>query len=419
MAGQQSTDPKANGVLTRSAGTSCVAVLYAAKVKLLRSQHLQTRAIDSFEDHPGLTEQLLAIQGRLTSVSPPSIREAMAVPAVFRAVSMISNLIGSLSLQAWRNGNLLSSQQTPRLVSRPGVFSTPRDFNRDTAYCLATRGEYVWWVVDRDDEGLASGLLLLPPQEVMVKWVDDMRPLVREYKWRDKPIPAEDIEHGFFLREPGGLRGFGPLQMCGAALSVAVEANEWAERFFSRGGIPSVDLHTPANLSDEDADRLLDRWLSKSSNEARVTSGGLEAKALGINPEQAQLLQARQQSAVDVATAFGMDADLLNAAVSGSSLTYQNVGQRFDNFIRSTLAPNYLEPIEHGISERLTRTTVARFDLTGLLRADIKTQADVFSTLVTAGLPTNDAATIAGLDSLVDTEPVPAPQPVRIQMPAA
>ena len=83
---------------------------------------------------------------------------------------------------------------------------------------------------------------------------------------------------------------------------------------------------------------------------------------------------------------FGMDADLLNAAVSGSSLTYQNVGQRLDNFIRTTLAPNYLEPIEHGISERLTRTTVGRFNLQALLRADVKTQADVYSTLITAGL---------------------------------
>jgi hypothetical protein len=95
------------------------------------------------------------------------------------------------------------------------------------------------------------------------------------------------------------------------------------------------------------------------------------------------------------------------------------VGQRFDNFIRSTLAPNYLEPIEHGISERLTRTTVARFDLAGLRRADIKTQADVYSVLVAAGLEKTEAATIAGLDSLVDTEPIPAPEPVRIQIPAA
>ena len=131
------------------------------------------------------------------------------------------------------------------------------------------------------------------------------------------------------------------------------------------------------------------------------------------------MLESRKHSAADVATMFGLDADILNAAVSGSSLTYQNVGQRFDSMIRTTISPNYLEPIEHGISERLTRTTVARFDLTGLMRADVKTQAEVYSTLTTAGLEASQAAAIAGLDSLVDTEPIPAPEPVRIQVPAA
>ena len=116
-----------------------------------------------------------------------------------------------------------------------------------------------------------------------------------------------------------------------------------------------------------------------------MTGGGLEAEPFTTNPEQAQLLESRQHSAAAVATMFGMDADLLNAAVSGSSLTYQNVGQRLDSFIRTTLAPNYLEPIEHGISERLTRTTVGRFNLQALLRADVKTQADVYSTLIDSG----------------------------------
>jgi HK97 family phage portal protein len=387
-------------------------------MQFLKSGHLQKRAIDSFTDYPGLTEQLLAIQGLRSGSTwnPPSIREAMAVPAVYRAVTFIANLIGSFTLQAWRNDVLMDIP--PRLVSRPGVFGTPRDFMRDTGYCLATRGEYIWWIVDRDDEGMARGMLLLPPSEVQVDW-DENFPLIRTYKWLNKEIPTDDIEHGSLSREPGGLRGIGPLQACGAALSSAVEADEWAARFFDRGGVPSVVLKSAANLSEGDSARLVAQWLERESNEVRVASGGLAPEAFQINPEQAQLLQSRQYSAASVATMFGMDADLLNAAVSGSSLTYQNVGQRLDNFVRTTLTPNYLEPIEHGISERLTRTTVARFSLQALLRSDVKTQAEVFSTLITAGMTPQQAGGIAGLDSLVDTEPIPAPERVRIEVPSA
>lgn len=388
-------------------------------MRLLKHGRLQKRSIDSFTDYPGLTEQLLAVQGlNNTWTSPPSVRQAMASPAVFRAVTMITNLVASLSLAAWRNGEKMATP--PRLVQRPGAFGIPRLFHMDTAYSLATRGEYIWWVVDRDDDGMASAFLVLPPGQVNVTWDDRLEGLVRKYSWRGKDIPTDDIEHGFFCREPGGLRGFGPLQLCGAAMNVAVEADEWAARFFARGGTPATVLYSPVRLSKEDANRLLEQWLETTGNEARVWSGGGKPEQFQVNPEQAQLLESRKHSAADVATAFGMDADLLNAAVSGSSLTYQNVGQRFDNFIRSTLAPNYLEPIEHGISERLTRTTVARYELAGLLRADVRTQADVFKTFVDAGMDEARAAGLAGLDSLVDTEPIPAPEPVRIErIPAA
>jgi HK97 family phage portal protein len=405
-------------VLRPAGGCPCkgVAFRYIAIVRMTRHAPLQTRAIDSFVDHPGLTEQLLAIQGlSSTTWTPPSIREAMGVPAVFRAVTFIANLVGSLTLEAWRNG--IKMDVPPRLVSRPGVFSTTRDFFRDTAYCLASRGEYIWWAVDRDQDGLTSKLLLLPLEEVHVTR-DEKLPLMWKYRWRNKDIPTADIEHGTFAREPGSLRGMGPLQLCGAALSVAVEADEWAARFFSRGGVPSVVLKTATSLAANEAERLLDQWLLREGNEVRVASGGADPVPFQVNPEQAQLLGSRQHAAAQVATMFGMDADLLNAAVSGSSLTYQNVGSRLDNFVRTTLAPNYLEPIEHGISERLSRTTVARFSLSSMLRADVKTQADVYSVLVAAGMDQAQASAIAGIDQLVDTLPLPAPEPLRVEVPA-
>ena len=178
-------------------------------------------------------------------------------------------------------------------------------------------------------------------------------------------------------------------------------------------------LEVANNMNETDAKNLKNQWLEEEGNTVRVASGGAKPIAFQVDPEAAQLLESRRYSASSIATAFGMDADMLNAAQSGSSITYQNVGQRFDNFIRSTLAPNYLEPIEHGISELLPRTTVARFNLQGLLRADVKTQADVYSTLVAAGVEASKAAEVAGMGSLVDTQPVPAPEDrFRIEVPA-
>jgi len=329
---------------------------------------------------------------------------------------MISNLVGSLTMEAWRNK--VKMDVAPILVSRPGVFTDAFDFWRDTAYSLATRGEYFWYTVDRDDDGLAKKLLLLPPGEVTVDW-DQRMPILRNYEWRGKALDRDDVTHRTFSRELGALRGQGPLQLCGAALSAAVEADEWAARFFKRGGAPATVLEHPSNLSGKEATDLKNQWLETEGNEVKVASGGTKAIAFQINPEAAQLLESRRYSASSIATAFGMDADMLNAAQSGSSLTYQNVGQRFDNLIRTTLAPNYLEPIEHGISELLPRTTVGRFNTQGFTRADVRTQADVYKTLIDAQVEPAQAAEIAGIGSLVDTQPVPAPDDrFRIEVPA-
>lgn len=386
-------------------------------MKFTRAEVQRAFAIDSFVDHPGLTEQLAAVQGiRLDSWNPPSLREALSVPAVFRACTLISNTVGMLLMEAFRDGVKIPDQ--PTLVTRPGLDGTPRDFWRDTAWGLATRGEFLWRIVDRHTEDdRARKLMILPPAEVTVDW-DKRVPFQRTYKWRNLDLDPLDVVHGFFARDPWGLRGFGPLQLCGAALSAAVEAEEWAARFFSEGGVPSVVLKYASKLSKADADKLKAQWNDADSNTARVVDMGLEPEPFQVNPEQGQLVQSRSHSSGNAATMFGINGHLLNYAQSGSSLTYQNVGEVFVDFVRTTLAPGYMVPIEDRISDLLARGQTARFNTDELYRADIKTQAEVYSTLVTAGMAAEEAARRAGFDQSAELASMPLQSvPTGIEVP--
>jgi HK97 family phage portal protein len=389
---------------------------YIPFVKFIRAHHAAQFSIDSFIDSPGLTEQLAAIQGiRLDSWSPPSLREAISVPAVFRAVTLISNTVGMLLMQAFRNGVLLSEQ--PTLVTRPGIDGTPRDFWRDTAWNAATRGEFIWRIVDRNlEDDRPRKLMILPPGEVQVSW-DLTVPFQRTYRWRNMKLDPQDVVHGFFARDPWGLRGFGPLQMCGAALSAAVEAEEWAARFFSEGGIPSVILEAMGKVTKAEADIILAQWNKKKGNVARLIDQGMKMEMAQINPEQGQLLGSRQHSTGNAATMFGINGHLLNYAQSGSSLTYQNVGDVFVDFVRSTLAPGYLTPIQDAVSDMLPRGTSARFNVDELYRADIKTQADVYGTLRTAGMEAEEASRRAGFDISAELASMPLQSLPTIEVP--
>jgi len=89
-----------------------------------------------------------------------SVREALGVPAIHRAVAIISSTTGMLSVQAYRNGVIMD--EPPRIISRPDPYETPRAFYGGTAADMAKYGEFVWWISTTDTDGLASSLIRVP-----------------------------------------------------------------------------------------------------------------------------------------------------------------------------------------------------------------------------------------------------------------
>lgn len=375
---------------------------------------LDTRALASDSDVPGLTAQILAAQGVYPRPwFPPRPRDAIQNPAVYRAITMLANLAGSLTLEAFRYGEKMT--EPPILVRRPDPFISLREFVRDSVYSLATWGEALWYVGARDADGYPISLRVTNPVEWVIAW--DSRQWDREYRWRNREIKNKDVIHLTFSRDLGSARGAGPLQLCGAALAVAQEADEWAARFYSTSGTPSVVINHPDELDDGEAQALKDSWSLRAPGEPAVMSGGIEAKPFGATPESAQLNEARTHSTGDVARMFGIPGHLLEYAVAGSSLTYQNIGEVGAELVRFTLAPGYLEPIEVALSDLLTRSTVARFNVEGLLRADIKTRFEVYGMGITSGvLEVPEARRAEGLiPGGVETAPMPPnPAPVEV-----
>lgn len=374
----------------------------------LEARPLHTRAIDSFTSYPGLTEQLLAVQG-LTErdYTLPSIRDALGVPAIWRAVSLLANLAGALPMVAYRDGAMMDTP--PKLVSRPNPFSTPRAFHRNVVYSLATRGEAMLWVSSRDRDGIAEALIPLNPAEVVVKWAKGLDGIAMDYLWRDRPMPREDIVHLTLMRDLASPRGMGPLQVSGHAVSVALESSIWAAQFFGGGGVASVLLKWLGELSADEAKALKQEWTDSPSNQPKVASGGLEAEQFGVDPEKATLAAVRDGSVGEMARLFGIPAHLLAYGLSGANLTYTNLAEVSAELVRFTLWPQYLEPIEQAISDLLTRSTVARFDLSELLRPDHKTRMEIHEIAIRSGV--YDARHAQEVEGLAPGAPATAPIP--------
>lgn len=380
-------------------------------VEFWTGRDLATRAIDSFLDQPGLTDQLLAVQGLRTSPwRQLGIREALSIPGYGRAVQLIASLVGSLPLRSYYDGALETI--APRIVARPDPWISARDFKYGVAWNMASRGTAILYAAAVDADGEPLSILNLPTEECAIDW-DDRR-IERRVTWRGRELAPGRVRILRLDPIPGEAWGSGPLQRTGAAISAAAEADEWAARYFAESGVIATHLHSQAKLTDNEADAIRRRWIENGSS-VRVTSGGvLTASPLTTSPKDAQLHDARMFGRGEASVIFGIPGKLLEYAMAGSSLTYQNVGDLMTDLVRSTLAPLYLTPIEEAITDLLVRRRVVRFDVAELQRADPQTRYAIHAIAIDKGIyDAQYAAVQEGIaPGAANVAPVSAPGPV-------
>ena len=392
-------------------------------------QPQQERVELAFPDFDTQMDRLLLRRDRPHKVA--SVDQALSVPAIQRAVTLISHTVGSVSMQGWYQGSPMPV--TPIVLGRPNPYDTPYDFYRDVAFYRATRGESIMWIANRDGAGFPIALVNIPPWEVQVQ-ANPRNRLRPSYFWGDPEKPGSisgtryspanpegAFVHIMYHRDITGLRGVGPLQMCGAAVSVAVEAQRWASNWFRGGGVPPIIVKKADDLDPTPGDGGLNEaqifkrdWMSGEPNEPKVIDQGVESvQQLDTNPQGAQMLDSRQYENGDVARMFGIPGVLLEYNMPGSSLTYQSIPDVWVELLRGCLTPTYFEPIEAHISDLLPRTQAARFNTLGLQRADIKTRYDVYTAGIASGVLTVEQAQMQeGLvPGDIETMPVPPSPP--------
>lgn len=348
-----------------------------------------------------------------------SVAQALGVPAILSAVSLIAGTVGRLSLDAYQNGALvLDRSRVPQMMVRPNPRGTPREFNLRTAFYQATRGEFWWFVAHRDGDGNADALFPVPPWEVTVEAnpADRLRPTIR---WAGKLIRNEDMRHQIYLpdpNDPAGVRGVGPLQLAGAAVSVAVEADTWAGNFFS-GSLPSLVGTTKLDLDEVDLKALDAQWLEKANNLPRWMGSDMHLEAPPYDAQKAQLTETRMHSVGEVARLFNIPGPLLEYQMSGQSLTYRNGSDIWTQMQQQCLSPHYLEPMQQEISDLQVRSITGIYNTWELTKADIKTRYEVYESGITkSGILSVEAAQrMEGLaPGDVNYAPVPVSPPSAV-----
>lgn len=157
--------------------------------------------------------------------------------------------------------------------------------------------------------------------------------------------------------------------------------------------VPSIELHQTGGgvMTDSEIDSLIARWAASRSGKnggVAFTSASIETKTHGQAAEQL-LIDGRNMAAIGVARAMGAPAWMIDAAVSGSSITYGNVNSRSRELVEDLLQP-YMDAIRGRLSlnDILPRGVWLKIDASSVLRDDFKTRMEGYKTAIEAQIYT-------------------------------
>ena len=345
---------------------------------------------------------------------------AMQLNAVYSAVSLISDTISTLPVDAYirSQGARYALRPRPVWVTKPDVDTTKEAFYGSAIVSLLLEGN-IFIRVFRNRRGEIVDMKVLNPLDVDVKRNGQGR-LIFNVKGQSRGLTQDDIVFIPDVVMPGSIRGISRVDALKENFVLASALEKYAARFFGSGTQTSGVLEVPGNLTAEQAKAMQEAFDSRHRGWARahktaIITGGAQYKPTNVPNDQAQFLDSRRMAVEDVARAFNIPPHLLG--LPGTN-TYASVEQNNIAFVTHTLRP-IAQKIEGAMTMLLSQETgkeaaFVKFSLDGLLRADINARTESYARGLQSGyFKIND------IRRFEDLEPIDDPSAETVRVPLA
>lgn len=332
---------------------------------------------------------------------------AYTVPAVFSAVNLISTTLATLPLDVFirDDGTRKPFRPKPAWVARPDVDLTREAFYSSVFTSMLLEGNaFIRVFSNRRNE--VVNLVVLNPLSVRVTR-NSVGRLQFNVEGEAETLTSDEIIFIPDLVKPGQVRGIARTEALKESFGLAMGLERYAQTFFGMGTTLSGVIEFPGQLSAAQADDLrrgFDQahrgW--QKAHRTGVLTGGATFKPTQVDPEKSQALEARRMAVEDVARAFNIPPHLLG--LPGTN-TYASVEQNNLAWVTHSLRP-LASKVESAMSTLMSRyrggsEAFLRFNLDGLLRADLQSRTSSYSTMLQAG-----AMSINEVRTLEDMPPV-------------
>lgn len=340
------------------------------------------------------------LRGGLESVTgkPINVSAALRNPAMFRAVSLISNSIGMLPTHVLDQDTGEKAKDHPlfRLLHRrPNDWQTAFDFKSTMQLRALAKGDAYALIVRSPDvrTGKKYPVRLVPLDSDKVDpvlgpdWTVTYRYDSSQHGRR--VLRSDEVLHlrGLSL---DGLHGICMLRQARDAIAIALAAEMAAGRLFKNGLLANAAVKHPGRLSPEAYDRLVASMAEKEGPEnagkTMIFEEGLDWAALEATAKDAQLAELRKIQVEEIARVSGVPRPLLMLDETSWGTGIYALGQFFVTYALNPWFEAWQQAAERSLlnEDEQDRFSV-KFNPAAILRGSMKEQADFLSKALGAG----------------------------------
>lgn len=326
---------------------------------------------------------------RTRSGEPVTDSTALAHPAVWQCVDLISELVSTLPVHEYRavDGRLAKVATAPPLLEDPAGDGYGFEvWARQGLASWLLRGNVFGWVERVGSDGWPVQVPLLHPDEMTARRqrnggpVEWYRENQRVERWPEGPlwhVPAYMV--------PGSPVGLSPISYAAETIGLGLAAMRYDAEWFSGGGLPLGTFETEQPLTDDQAKSIKGRVTESLSERGVMVLGfGNKFNALQVSPQDSQFLETIKANADDVAKFF-----FRRPPGEGGNVTYANVEARSLDLLTYTLT-GWMVRFEKALTRLRPRPRVVKFNPDAIVRVDLLTRYRAHDIAIRSGLNSRD-----------------------------
>lgn len=324
------------------------------------------------------------------TVSPD---KALAITTYQACLTTLAESLAQLPCVLYRrNGDQrepVSDHPVARLLRQPNGWQTPFEYTEGAQIAAAHHGNG-YSFIERDEAGRPVALLPLDASKMTVLRGSDLMPYYQLAG--HEPLPQRMIHHVRWF-SLNGYTGVSPVQLHCDTLGLALATHGHASAVFANGTHLAGVLERPAvikeklldPLSPARTEQIKQSWKNEYAGQdnamkVALLQDGIQFKPLSMTNADAQLIDARKLSALEVAQIFKMPphkVGLLERA------TNNNIEHQAIEFVIYCLMPWIRRHEQARMRDLLLPserdTLFIEFNVGGLLRGDVKSRYDAYA----------------------------------------